>query len=83
MNSHGMSQHVNEATRVVSIVSSPLIDHIYSICFSEKIQFIDIPKIGLSDHYPIFFTHRVKGGCGCLTEVRVSFCLTLSIFPVN
>ena len=25
----------------------------------------------------------VKGGCGCLTEVRVSFCLILSIFPVN
>ena len=23
------------------------------------------------------------GGCGCLTEARVSFCLTLSIFPVN
>ena len=23
------------------------------------------------------------GGCGCLTEARVSFCLTLSICPVN
>ena len=23
------------------------------------------------------------GGCGCLTEARVSFCLTLIICPVN
>ena len=59
MNSHGMSQHVNEATRVVSNVSSTLIDHIYSN-FSENIQFIDIPKIGLRDHYPIFFTRKVN-----------------------
>ena len=59
MNSHGMSQHVKEATRVVPNVSSTLIDHIYSN-FSENIQFVDAPKIGLSDHYPIFFTRKVN-----------------------
>ena len=59
MNSHGMSQHVNEPTRVVPNVSATLIDHIYSN-FSENIQFIDIPKIGLSDHYPVFFTRKVN-----------------------
>ena len=60
INSHGMTQHVNEATRVVPHVSSTLIDHIYSN-FSENIHFVDIPKIGLSDHYPIFFTRKVNG----------------------
>ena len=59
MNSHGMSQHVNEPTRVVPNVSATLIDHIYSN-FSENIQFIDIPKIGLSDHYPVLFTRKVN-----------------------
>ena len=59
MNSHGMAQHVNEATRVVPQVSSTLIDHVYSN-FSENIQYIDIPKIGLSDHYPVFFTRKVN-----------------------
>ena len=59
MNSHGMSQHINEPTRVVPNVSATLIDHIYS-SFSENIQFIDIPKIGLSDHYPVFFTRKVN-----------------------
>ena len=64
MNSHGMSQHVNEPTRVVPNVSATLIDHIYSN-FSENIQFIDIPKIGLSDHYPVFFTCKVNS---CITK---------------
>ena len=36
MNYHGMSQHVNEPTRVVPNVSATLIDHIYS-SFSENI----------------------------------------------
>ena len=30
-----------------------------------------------------FKTFLYMGGCGCLTEARVSFCLTLSICPVN
>ena len=54
-----ISTYVNEVTLVVSNVSSILIDHIYSN-FSENIQFIDIPKIDLSDHYPIFFTRKVN-----------------------
>ena len=59
MNSHCMSHHVNEPTHVVPNVSATLIDHRYSN-FSENIQFIDIPEIGLSDHYPVFFTHKVN-----------------------
>ena len=54
INTHDMVQHVNEATRVVPHVScSTLIHHVYSN-FSENIKFIDILKIGLIDHYPIF-----------------------------
>ena len=59
MNSHGVTQHVNEPTRVVPNSSATLIDHIYSN-FSDNIQFIDIPKIGLSDHYPVFVSRKVN-----------------------
>ena len=50
MNSLGMSQHVNDPTRIVPNVNATLTDHIYSK-FSESIQFIDIPKICLSNHW--------------------------------
>ena len=59
MNSHGVTQHVNEPDRVVPNSSATLIDHIYSN-FSDNIQFIDIPKIGLSDHYPVFVSRKVN-----------------------
>lgn len=59
MNSHGVTQHVNEPTRVVPNSSATLIDHIYSN-FSDNIQFVDIPKIGLSDHYPVFMSRKVN-----------------------
>lgn len=59
MTSHSVTQHVNEPTRVVPNSSATLIDHIYSN-FSDNIQFIDIPKIGLSDHYPVFVTRKVN-----------------------
>lgn len=39
-------------------VSSTLIDHIYS-SFSDNVRFVDVPKIGLSDHYPVFFSRKV------------------------
>lgn len=59
MNSHGLTQHVNEPTRVVPNTSETLIDHIYSN-FSETVQYIDIPKIGLSDHYPVFLSRKLN-----------------------
>ena len=55
----GLTQHVNEPTRVVPNASATLLDHVYSN-FSENIQFLDVPKIGLSDHYPIFLTRKVN-----------------------
>lgn len=59
MNSNGLAQHVTQPTRVVPNTSATLIDHIYSN-FSSSIQFIDVPKIGLSDHYPVFLTRKVN-----------------------
>lgn len=55
INSHGLVQHVGEATRVVPNHSKTLIDHVYSN-FSDNVQYTDVPKIGLSDHYPICYT---------------------------
>ncbi|MCG8034833.1 MAG: hypothetical protein JAZ03_22035 [Candidatus Thiodiazotropha taylori] len=54
----GITQYVREATRVTNS-SKTLIDHIYSN-FSENITFVDVPKIGLSDHFPIFFTRKMN-----------------------
>ena len=53
----GLTQLVSEATRVTS-VSKTLIDLIYSNC-PENVTSIDVPKIGLSDHFPIFFTRKM------------------------
>ena len=49
----GLTQLVTEATRVTP-QSSTLIDHIYSNC-PENVTSIDVPKIGLSDHFPMFY----------------------------
>ena len=59
MYSQGLIQHVNKPTRVVSNRSSTLIDHVYSN-FSDNIKYVDVPKIGLSDHYPIFLTRKIS-----------------------
>ena len=54
----GLTQLVTEATRVIP-QSSTLIDHIYSNC-PENVTSIDVPKIGLSDHFPVgFFTRKM------------------------
>ena len=44
------------------------IDHIYSNQCSN-ISFIDVPQIGLSDHYPTFLTRKTNVGApkSCLT----------------
>ena len=59
INSLGLTQHIKEPTRVVPNASATLLDHIYSN-FSENVQYFDVPKIGLSDHYPVFFTRKVN-----------------------
>ena len=53
----GLTQLVSEATRVTSD-SKTLIDHIYSNC-PENVNSLHVPKIGLSDHFPIFFTRKM------------------------
>ena len=53
----GLTQLVSEATRVTSH-SRTLIDHIYSNC-PENVNSLDVPKIGLSDHFPVFFTRKL------------------------
>ena len=57
MEPFGLTQLVSEATRVTHD-SRTLIDHIYSNC-PENVTSLDVPKIGLSDHYPIFFTRKM------------------------
>ena len=53
----GITQLVTEATRVTPD-SSTLIDHVYSNR-PENVENVDVPKIGLSDHFPIFFTRKM------------------------
>ena len=57
MDSFGLTQLVPEATRVTND-SKTLIDHIYSNC-SENVNSLEVTKIGLSDHVPIFFTRKM------------------------
>lgn len=53
----GLNQLISEPTRV-TVDTSTLIDHVYSNC-AENVNSINVPKIGLSDHYPIFFTRKL------------------------
>ena len=57
MEPFGLTQLVSKATRVTSN-SRTLIDHIYSNC-PENVNSLDVPNIGLSDHFPIFFTRKM------------------------
>ena len=57
MEPFGLFQLVTQATRETA-ESKTLIDHIYANC-QENVNSIDIPRIGLSDHFPIFFTHKM------------------------
>ncbi|MEW8546816.1 MAG: reverse transcriptase family protein [Candidatus Thiodiazotropha sp.] len=57
MEPFGLTQLVSEATRVTSD-SQTLIDHVYANC-PENVSSTHVSKIGLSDHYPIFFTRKM------------------------
>ena len=57
MEPFGLIQLVSEATRVTPD-SSTLIDHVYSNC-PENVNSINVPRINLSDHFPIFFTRKM------------------------
>ena len=58
MEPFGLNQKVNYATRKTAH-SQTLIDHIY--CNVESnISSINVPEIGLSDHFPIFLTRKTN-----------------------
>ncbi|MCG8113419.1 MAG: reverse transcriptase domain-containing protein [Candidatus Thiodiazotropha taylori] len=54
----GLSQMVDQATRITSR-SATLIDHIYCN-IEENCSNICVPKLGLSDHFPVFVTRKIN-----------------------
>ena len=54
----GLHQMVNQATRVTTRLAI-LIDHIYCN-IQENCSNIIVPKLGLSDHFPVFFTRKIN-----------------------
>ena len=57
MEPFGLTQLLSEATRVTNDTRT-LIDHIYSNC-PENVNSLNIPNVGLSDHFPIFLTRKM------------------------
>ena len=57
MEPFGLVQLVTEATRVTPS-SKTLIDHIYWNC-PDNVSSINVPRIGLSDHFSVFFTRKM------------------------
>ena len=58
MEQFGLIQQVTVPNRQTE-VSSTLIDHVYSNSPSN-ISSVTVPKVGLSDHYPIFLTRKIN-----------------------
>ena len=58
MEQFGLLQKVMQATRETE-TSRTLIDHLY-LNTSENLANVTVPKIGLSDHYPIFMTRKMN-----------------------
>ena len=57
MEPFGLTQLVSEATRITSR-SRTLIDHIYCN-YPENVKSVLVPKLGLSDHFPVFVTRKM------------------------
>ena len=67
----GLHQKVNFATRKTAH-SQTLIDHIY--CNVESnISSINVPEIGLSDHFPIFLTRKTNCTMPKLSHQTISY----------
>ena len=58
MSSFGLKQLINTTTRECNITHT-LIDHIYSDN-PQNIIWTSVPKLGLSDHYPIFCSRKIN-----------------------
>ncbi|WAR04353.1 hypothetical protein MAR_019722 [Mya arenaria] len=54
----GLKQLIKQPTRECS-TSKTLIDHIYTNC-DQNICNVSVPKIGISDHYPILCTRKLN-----------------------
>ena len=67
----GLIQKVNQATRKTSN-SETLIDHIYCT-MQENLNSIDVPQIGLSDHFPIFLTRKTNCSVPKLSHHTISY----------
>jgi len=72
MTSFGLTQKVNVATRVIANRSKTLIDHIYSNQCSN-ISYIDVPQIGLSDHFPVFLTRKTNVSAPKLSHHSITY----------
>ena len=67
----GLIQKVTEATRK-SLNTETLIDHIY--CNIESnINSVDVPHLGLSDHFPVFLTRKTNCSAPKLTHHTISY----------
>ena len=67
----GLTQMVSEATRVTS-GSGTLIDHIYTNC-PENVNSVHVSKLGLSDHFPVFFTRKMHNNMPKRNHYTISF----------
>ena len=67
----GLIQKVTQATRK-SAASETLIDHIY--CNTEvNINSVDVPQLGLSDHFPVFLTRKMNCSTPKFTHHTISY----------
>ena len=66
-NSYGLTQVVNEATRI-TFTSATLIDHIY-VTDTNYVKDTCISSLALSDHFPVGITWRVYG---CKSHIQSS-----------
>lgn len=55
---HDLHQLINESTRITAH-SETLLDHLY-VSRPEKVTEVSVPKIAISDHYPICFTRSTS-----------------------
>ena len=67
----GLLQMVNQSTRKTSSAET-LIDHIYCN-IKTNLNTIDVPKIGLSVHFPIFLTRKTNCSVPKLTHHTISY----------
>ena len=66
MEPFGLTQLVSEPTRVTGD-SSTLLDHVYANC-PENVNSLNIPKIGLSEHFSIFLHEK----CMCNLQRQIT-----------